>query len=409
MSDKELKNNDSTLTQKSAESTPEVFYVPFDRFEEALKPDHFTFDFLAVFKKIWMGKSTISIYLAAFGFVGLFIALFSTVQYQSYALLIPEIGSAPQSRTEQLLQRYGSELGIGNSLGFQEGVLPPMLFPTIVTSTPFQMELLDTELNFTELGKKVTYRDYVENHSKPSPVDYVKKYTLGLPKLLIVNVKRIFTKEKEEESLSFSQSDIENGDVPILRLSKKQQELVDGLRSRIITEQNIENGLIYSAVTMPDPVAAAEMNFAVVELLKQYITDYQLQKVREDLEFTTRMKAESEVRFNEAQRELADFLDRNKVLSTSSARMELERLQDEKSLAFGIYNSVSQRVEQTKLAMNEQRPTFKEVQPVTVPVKHTTPKRMRTVASFLILGFMIGVVWVLSREKIFRAINQGFE
>lgn len=378
---------------------PEVHYIPFERIEEILKPDHFKIDFISLLRTIWNGRIKLLFCVFTFGILGIFIAYFSTTQYQSYALLIPEISSAPQSRTEQLLQRYGSELGIGNIMGVQEGVLPPMLFSTIVNSTPFQIELMETELTFQNLDGKVSYRDYVENYSKPSPVDYAAKYTIGLPKTLLVRFKQLIIKQDDAESDDWVTNTNEN-ELVILRLSKKEQEQIDGLRSRIIVEQNIENGLIYSAVTMPDPIAAAELNYAVVELLKKYITDYQLQKVREDLEYTLRMKEESEKKFNEAQFELAEFLDRNRAVSTSIATIELERLRDKKNLAFGIYNSVSQRLEQTKLALNEQRPTFKEVQPVTVPTNHSAPKRLKVMAANVLLGVFFGLFIIFSKSKI---------
>ena len=407
MSDKIPHPSESHSRSDNDSSMPAVHYIPFERLEEFLKPDHFTIDFQQLFRTVWIRKSRLLISIAVFATLGLFIAVFSTVQYQSYALLIPEIGSAPQSRTEQLLQRYGSELGIGNMMGVQEGVIPPMLFSTIVMSTPFQVELRDTELSFRNINGKITYVDYVENYASASPVDLLKRYTVGLPRVLIVAVKNIFTSNDEDLELGYPwlAGGSTETNVRIVRLSKNEMDIIDGLRSRIMIEQNIENGLIYSAVTMPDPIAAAELNYAVVELLKEYITDYQLQKVREDLEFTERMKEESEKRFNEAQFALASFLDQNKVLSTSRARVELERLQDEKNLAFGIYNTVSQRLEQTKLQLNEQRPTFKEVQPVTVPTKHSSPKRVKLMAVSVIIGTITGLIWIFFGENLLKFIK----
>lgn len=404
----DLESNPSkNSTDPVQEVTSKVYYVPYDKLE-ALRGDRTTeaVDIYQLFRKVWEGKYIILAISLIMFFLGVFNAFFSTKQYQSYSLLIPEVGSATESRAEQLLRRYGSGLGIGSVTQVQEGVLPPMLFPNIVQSTPFQLTLLDTEIYFQSHGVKMTYRDFILNHQEPSPVDLVKRYTVGLPKVIVSAIIQLVSGDEEDETNSENASG--TMETPFLKLSKIEQSLVDGLRSRINVSQNIENGLINTSVTLPDPVAAAEMNYVVVELLKQYITDYQLQKVREDLDFTTRMKEESEERFNEAQLNLADFLDRNKVLSTSKAKMELERLQDEKSLAFGIYNSVSQRLEQTKLALNEQRPTFKEVQPVTVPGKHSSPQRLKTIAVFLIIGLIAGVVWTLGREKINNAINQDY-
>lgn len=396
-------NREDKRVDSVQEVESKVYYVPYEKLDllsDDRSPEYIQID--EIIKKIWQGKWTLFFVVMVFTSFGIFNAFFSTKQYQSNAILIPEVGSATESRTEQLLRRYGSGLGIGTMTQIPEGTIPPLLYSNIVQSTPFQLELLKQELQFQSIDEKITYKEFIQKYSHPSPVDLVKNYTIGLPgKLLSLLIQLIIT--DNDSTLPNKVKSDENAKV--LRLTKEEQTLIDGLRSTITVEQNLDNGLISSRVIMPDPLASAELNYAVVELLKKYITDYKLQKVREDLDFTEQMKRESEQRFNDAQFALAEFLDRNKVLSTSKSRVELERLQDQRNLAFGIYNSVSQRLEQVKLQLNEQRPTFKEIQPVTVPLKPSSPQRMKLVTVYTIFGGLFGITWIFLGKRVIYFIK----
>ena len=179
-----------------------------------------------------------------------------------------------------------------------------------------------------------------------------------------------------------------------ITITVEQQELIEQLRERVSVSQDQETGLLNTRVKLQDPRAAAELNRFMIERLKEYVTDYRLEKARQNLEFAQKQREEAKVRFEEAQMSLADFRDGNVSLATARAQTEMERLQDEKSLAFNVYNSLSQRVEEARLQLQEQTPIFKEVQPVNVPSEKSEPKRGMMVVIFALLGGIISVGWV---------------
>jgi capsule polysaccharide export protein KpsE/RkpR len=93
-------------------------------------------------------------------------------------------------------------------------------------------------------------------------------------------------------------------------------------------------------VKLQDARASAEMNRFLIERLKEYVTDYRVEKARQNLEFAEQQKEEAQERFRETQFALAEFMDRNVTISSARAQMELERLQDEKNLALNVFQSL---------------------------------------------------------------------
>jgi capsule polysaccharide export protein KpsE/RkpR len=159
-------------------------------------------------------------------------------------------------------------------------------------------------------------------------------------------------------------------------------------------------------VKLQDPRASAEMNRFLIERLKEYVIDYRLEKARQNLEFAEDQLEQARERFEETQVALAEFQDRNISLGTARAQIELERLQDEKNLAFNVYNAIAQQVEEARLALQEQTPIFKEVQAVNVPSEKSEPKRAVMMVVFTLLGGIIAFVYIFLSPLVFNAMEQ---
>jgi len=345
-------------------------------------------DLIELAKKIWDGRWTIIKVTALFIVLGLFVALFSPVEYQSEAILMPEIQQQQQGRAGQLLQQFGGAFGLGgvDLSNASPGMIPPQIYPRIVNSLSFQMELMEQPIRFAEYGVTTTIPDFYENHYSPSLTQWIGKLTVGLPGTLIGLLKG------EEDSAAVEAADPFRAE--FIQISTEELKLIEQMRERISVNLDEETGLLNASVTLHDPRAAAELNRNVIELLKEYVTEYRVEKARQDLEFVQQQHAEAKERFETAQVALAEFRDRNVSLSTARAQTELERLQDEKDLALNVYNSLSQQLEQAKLTLQEQTPVFKIVQAVNVPSEKSSPKRAMMMVVFTLLGGIAAVGWI---------------
>src|SRR5690625_6683695 len=87
----------------------------------------------------------------------------------------------------------------------------------------------------------------------------------------------------------------------------------------MITRVTLETsgGLINISTQLPDPKAAALTNALVVEKIQEYITDYRLEKARQNLAAIQNQEEEARQRYEQADLELALFLDQNINLSTN--------------------------------------------------------------------------------------------
>jgi uncharacterized protein involved in exopolysaccharide biosynthesis len=386
--DKTPYNPDSPEDSKK-EKVPEIRYVPIEYMPHMNEGDDDEIDLVELAKNIWDGRWTIAKITGVFVAIGLFVALFSPVEYESEAILMPEVQQADDGRAGQLLQRFGGAFGLGGMdlSNASPGTIPPMIYPRIVKSLSFQIELMEQPVLFAEYGVTTTIPDFYENHYSPSLTQWIGKLTIGLP----YTVLGWFRVEEDEVQVVADDASAEE----FIRVSKKRMELIEEMRERISVNLDEETGLLNTRVRLHDARAAAELNRHLIELLKNYITDYRLEKARQDLEFVETQFETAKTRFEDEQIRLADFRDQNITLSTARAQTELERLQDQKDIAFNVYNSLAQQLEQSRLRLQEQTPVFSTVQPVNVPDDKSSPRRGRIVIFALAAGIIIGTTTLL--------------
>ncbi len=72
-----------------------------------------------------------------------------------------------------------------------------------------------------------------------------------------------------------------------------------------------------------------------------------------------------------------------------------EELQSQYELAFNLYNTLSQQLQQKRLQVQEQTPVFSILQPVSVPLSKSAPNRTLIVIVAGILGVIVAIGWIL--------------
>jgi uncharacterized protein involved in exopolysaccharide biosynthesis len=379
--------NPDSSEDSQKEKVPEIRYVPIEYMSHMQEDDDDEIDLIELAKNIWDGRWTIAKITGVFIAIGLFIALFSPVEYESEAILMPEV-QQQTDRAGQLLQRFGGAFGLGGGaqLQGQAGTIPPMIYPRIVNSLSFQMELLEKEIRFADYGITTTIPDFYENHYSPSLTQWIGKLTIGLPYTVLGWFRGV-----DEIQVQVEAEDPFEGE--FIQVSKRELELINTMQDRISVSLDENTGLLTSRVTLHDARAAAELNHHVIELLKEYVTEYRIEKARQDLEFVDEQQEQARERFEETQIRLADFRDANISLATARAQTELERLQDEKNLAFNLYNSLSQQLEEARLRMQEQTPVFSTMQAVNVPSDKSSPRRGVLLLSSMLIGVFFAVLF----------------
>jgi uncharacterized protein involved in exopolysaccharide biosynthesis len=150
--------------------------------------------------------------------------------------------------------------------------------------------------------------------------------------------------------------------------------------------------------TFPDPKAAAKISQIGIKLLKENVKEYRTQKAKRNLEFVKEQVQEAKKRFEKAQNRLAEFRDSNINLATAKAQTREQELQSQYDLAFNLYNSLSQRLEQAKLKLQEETPVLSVIQPISVPLESSAPNRLLILIVFGMLGGIVAVSWIFCKD-----------
>lgn len=313
--------------------------------------------------------------------MGLAIAFFRPVEYTSEALLMPEMKSS-ESAPGDLLESYGGMLGLSNlgSMNMsKEGTIAPKVYPKIVQSLGFQHRLLNQDIYFSKLDTTVTGYTYFEDIRNLPLYETVLEYTLGLPG-------KIRSSEPTASLPDWLRKEFDEADV--VDLTDDELEIIEDMRERISIELEGETGVLTVEATMPDAVAAAQVNRRVINMLKEFVKSYSTQKAKEDLVFAEKQHKQARERLEEVQGELASFLDQNVNLATAKSQAREQRLQAEFDLAYNMYNNVSQQLMEAKMKVQEQTPVFKALQAANVPTQKSQPQRLL----ILILSFFAGLI-----------------
>lgn len=300
---------------------------------------------------------------------------------------MPEVQSQ-QSGASGLLQQYGGMLGISGAdlQGGQEGSIPPQLYPNIVQSLPYQVELMNTEVYFSDYDTTATVHGFFTEIYAPSVLGYLKEFTVGLPGKII----KLFKTEEQDFRPLPKKVDRDS----VLSLTEEQMETVEKLRERLNVSVDQETGVLTLRTEFPDPQAAAEVGQVGIRLLKANVKEYRTEKARQNLEFVQEQVQEAKKRFEEAQQRLAEFRDSNQGQLSNRAQSREQELQSAYDLTFNLYNSLSQRLEQAKLDLQEETPVLAVLQPVSVPLEDNTSGLLVLIISG-ILGGIVSLGWVL--------------
>ena len=186
-----------TETPAEQNNKPEVRYIPVEYLPE-MHSDDDEIDLLELGRKIWDGRKTIIKITAIFIVFGVFWALFSPVEYESEAILMPEAQAPQEGRAGQLLQQFGGAFGLGglSASEMPQGMIPPQIYPQIVNSLSFQLELLDKEVRFAEAGVTTTWPDYLENHHSTPLTGLLVAYTVKLPFTILKGVRSLLEEDE---------------------------------------------------------------------------------------------------------------------------------------------------------------------------------------------------------------------
>jgi uncharacterized protein involved in exopolysaccharide biosynthesis len=340
-------------------------------------------DLIEIAAKLWAKRRFIIKTTVIFAAIGLFIAIFTPNEYTATTTMVPQTGTkSGAGNLSGLAAMAGINLG---SMSSGE-VLSPTVYPKILNNVYFQKELLYSEYSFAKAEKPISYYEYATNkkYSSFSLLGNIKKYTIGLPSVLVG-----FFKNKNEDH-----NVINSSNALIYNLSNKENRIIKAILKNLSFNLNNKDGYMTLSYTSKEPKISAEIVLKAQQLLQKYITEFKLEKVRSNLEFVEKSYDEAKENFEIKQAELAIFRDANKSLTSAIARTQEEKLTSEYNLLLSVYTELAKQKEQAKIAVTETTPILTVIEPVTVPNEKSGPRRIMIIVGFVFFSLLISLVWV---------------
>lgn len=350
-------------------------------------PEEQEIDLVELIQRMWVNRGLIIKITLVFMILGLMVALFSSKVYTASCDVVPQ--SSDSSSNLSKMSSMAALVGINLNQGMDVKTLSPYVYEDIMGSTIFRKELMQTKLTFKDIEQPISFFDYYTNeeYNKPSVFDYVLKYTIGLPGVILGAIRGEQT-TPNYDGLGDNKSSIQT-------LSKLEYESMKILDSNVNLMLNDKKGVVSIIVNMPEALAAAQLAQATVTQLQRYITEFKIEKVQSNLDFVQERYNEAKRNFEDIQARRAKFRDANMNTTRYSARTELEKLDAEYSLAMNIYSELATQLEQAKISVKETTPILTVINPVTVPYKKSKPQRAMILFAFTFLGAVAGMGCVL--------------
>ena len=338
-------------------------------------------DLITFFKQIYKGRKLIILSAFIGTILGVVTALSTPNTYTAGATFIPQTGG--EVKTPSGLSGLASLAGINLSSMGGGSEIPPTLYPQIVSSIPYRVELMNS---LVSKDSDQTLRNYLnENYLESNGgIGLLKKYTIGLPGTLL-------------KALRGSSEDISDNGV-IFQISEEDKALFELLSDKLTLALNEKEGFVTLRFSDEDKFVAAQVAERAKELLQERIIAFKNQSARELLEFTTKQYQENKTSYEALQDSVAIFKDQNLNISSSLYQNHLDRLERELNIASSVVEQLASQVEQAKLQVNKDTPVFTIIEPVTVPFERSAPKRSLIVVIWTFLGVVLSTGFVLVKD-----------
>lgn len=342
-------------------------------------------DLLALGKRIWLKKKFILKVVGISFIFGLVVAFSIPKEYSTAVILIPDSKSTTSGNMGSLAALAGINL---NSAISEDALASPNLYPTIFNSTSFLKGLFEIPITDSENKIDTNFYTYIKDYEKGAWWGYILNITSYLRKLIASSEPISESKEKSPRVLS-----------------KQEIGVIGSLRNKLTVSSDKKTSTIRIEVTMQNPEVSAFIADTLTVYLQSYIIHYRTQKAREDLLFAEKLNKEAKENYNKAQSTLASFIDSNMNVVSAKYRTTEERLQNEVTLAYTVYNQTAQQVQVAKIKVQNTTPVFTVIEPAIQPLAESGPPKKIIVIGFTFLGLFISVIYIIGKDILLGLIT----
>lgn len=297
--------------------------------------------------------------------------------------------------------------GLGINLGAAGGGLSVSAFPQVLQSREV---LLAVAQDTIQVGGDLTttYLDYIDR--PPRLRDRVLDYTLYLPWTL----RRMVSIESPEGKVGGGGQD------SLARISDIEQKAIEKLNAMLFSTIDEESGLMLISVTSQSPDLSASLAESFLTQFSKRVRAIRTKRSRERLSFVEDRLREAAQELEEAEDELANFLERNQNPTTAGLRFQKDRFERQVRFKEELYSTLQTQVSQTRLDVQRRHPVLTVVEQPVVPLHRSSPRLSLTLIFCTVLGALVGAGtaimqavfsntgWTSSRSEMMHSIETAF-
>ena len=330
---------------------------------------------------IWLERRRVLRALAVTLPIGLLIAFGSTAEYSASTKLLPYRNAASAGGLSSLAGLAGIRL----PAGVADQTITADLYPVIARTLDFRVSVAEEPLRFMTSGEPTSMIQYFRDH----------RSLWDAAATAVTRLRHATTSAlTRAPDISATTASSTNG-APLRVFDREYLAIVRELDERLLVGMDRRTSVISITGIMPDPFAAADLVQTASERLMQRIIDFEAKKAGEQLRFIEEQHGQSRTRYEQSQRNLAVFADRNRMLVGAVAQIERERLQREFEVTFEVFQQFSLELEQARIKKNQDTPVFTVLEQVSVPTERSSPRRSLILLLAAFAGVSIGLTRIL--------------
>ena len=341
-------------------------------------------DLLSLLLLLWEKRKTLLTACVIGGVLSIIVAFSIPKQYTSRVIMAPEFSSGSMSMSSgigSLASMAGIDLG---GLGENGDAIYPELYPQIISSTPFLCDLMSMPVESKDGDLKTDIYHYLRFEQKEAWWTTCIQAPIRLAKRI--------TTHKVDTVIPTDGRD--------MMLTRPQQMTMKSLDKKIRVDVDKGNNVITLDVTMQDPLIAARTAEEVSNRLQEYVGNYRSAKARKDLAYTQMICDEAKQKYWDAQQDYATYVDAHMGVVKMQYQTEADFLENQRDLAFNVYNQLAGQLEVAKAKVQENTPVCVVMQPAVVPFKASSPKKLMMGILYVFLAFFGTAAWLIIKELI---------
>ncbi len=338
-------------------------------------------DLRDVFKKLWSRKWLfVKVWIVTFILSCIYIVP-QPRKYVTSLSLAPEMGGASTGGTlSSLASSFGFDIGSVQT----EDAFYPELYPDLMSTNEFLVDLLYVNVKTLEGEVDTTYLCYLTRHLKKNPLSFPFRWCR----------KQLLTLFGEAPApISVEQR------LNPRHLSKEEDKLVAMVRDNIVCDVDVKTNVITITVKDQDPLVCVTIADSARVRLQDFITQYRTTKVRNDMEYYKQLADSAQTEYMQAVQAYSRYCDSHQNIILQAYVSERDELENAMSTKLTAYNAMQTQYQAAKAKVQERTPAFTVLQSACVPVKPASPKRMIFVAAMLFLAAIGTCLWIF-RESV---------